>query len=78
MVVRAVERGGASGIRMNIQYGGLLGLQRLLGNRADVAVEVINIHRLIDCAVARYGNLDTIPCQAFVEKMTSYKFKRRG
>lgn len=65
-------------VQIKMRYGGLLGLQRLLGNRADAAAEVRNIHGLADCAVARHGNLDTIPCQAFVEGTTSYKLKRRG
>ncbi len=65
-------------VLMKIQYGGLLGLQRLLVNRAVAAADVKNIHELVDRAVANHGSLDTIPCQAFVEDMTSYKLKRRG
>ncbi|MHB8624085.1 MAG: hypothetical protein ACYC9J_10525 [Sulfuricaulis sp.] len=65
-------------VQMKIQYGGLLGLQRQLGNCADTTVEVKNIYQLIDRAIARHGNIDAIPCQAFVEDITSYKLKRRG
>ena len=62
-------------VLMKIQFGGLLGLQRLLGDGTPERVG--NIHGLVGRAVDRDGGLDAIPCQAFVEDMVSYQLKRR-
>jgi len=64
-------------VLVKIQYGGLLGLQRLLDGGAAASADVENINGLIDRALEQYGSLDAIPCTAFVEDMTSYKLKRR-
>jgi len=64
-------------VLVKIQYGGLLGLQRLLGaGGADVA-EVRNIHALVGQAVQAHGSLEAIPYPALVEDITSFKLKRR-
>lgn len=62
-------------VLVKIQFGGLLGLQRLLESGS---AEVKNVHALIEQAIGQYGNLDAIPCPALVEDMTSYKLRRRG
>ncbi|MHB8727975.1 MAG: hypothetical protein ACYC9K_02955 [Sulfuricaulis sp.] len=64
-------------VLVKIQHGGLLGLQRLLDEGPAVPAAVDNIHGLVDRAMARYGSLESIPCQALVEDMTSHKLKRR-
>jgi hypothetical protein len=64
-------------VLVKIQFGGLLGLQRLLDGSAAVSAEVKNIDGLIGRALKQYGNLEAIPCTAIVEDMTSYKLKRR-
>jgi hypothetical protein len=64
-------------VLVKIQFGGLLGLQRSLGGNTAESAAVSNIHGLVDQAVGKHGGLDAIPCQAFVEDMTSYKLKRR-
>lgn len=64
-------------VLVKIQHGGLLGLQRLIDNGTAEAGEIKNIDGLVGRAVEKLGNLDTIPCQAFVEDMASYKLKRR-
>jgi hypothetical protein len=64
-------------VLVKIQFGGLLGLQRLQGNGAAEPAEIGNIHDLVDRAVEKHGGLDAIPCPAFVEDMVSYKLKRR-
>lgn len=64
-------------VLVKIQFGGLLGLQRLQGNGTDESAVVKNIHDLVGQAIGKHGGLDAIPCQAFVEDMTSYKLKRR-
>ncbi len=64
-------------VLVKIQFGGLLGLQRLLDGSAAVSSEVKNIDGLIGRALEQYDSLEAIPCTAFVEDMTSYKLKRR-
>jgi hypothetical protein len=64
-------------VLIKIQFGGLLGLQRLLDGSVAVAAEVKNINDLIGRALEQYGDLEAIPCTAFVEDITSYKLKRR-
>ncbi|WP_372521580.1 hypothetical protein [Sulfuricaulis sp.] len=64
-------------VLVKIQFGGLLGLHRLQGNGTDESAVVKNIHGLVGQAIGKHGGLDAIPCQAFVEDMTSYKLKRR-
>ena len=65
-------------VLVKIQFGGLLGLQRLLETGAAGSDEVKNVHALVNQAAGKYDNLDAIPCSALVEDMTSYKLKRRG
>lgn len=64
-------------VLVKIQFGGLLGLQRLLGDGTSDPDTVKDIDRLVGEAIGKYGGLDAIPCPAFVEDMTSYKLKRR-
>ena len=64
-------------VLVKIQFGGLLGLQRLQGADTDESTAVKNIHDLVDRAIGKHGGLDSIPCPAFVEDMTSYQLKRR-
>ena len=64
-------------VLVKVQFGGLLGLQRLQGDSTNESAVVKNIHGLVGQAIGKHGGLDAIPCQAFVEDMTSYKLKRR-
>jgi len=64
-------------VLVKIQFGGLLGLRRLQGDSTDESAAIKNIHGLVSQAIGKHGGLDAIPCQAFVEDMTSYKLKRR-
>ena len=64
-------------VLVKIQFGGLLGLQRLQDKGTDESTVVKNIHGLVGQAIGKHGGLNAIPCQAFVEDMTSYKLKRR-
>src|SRR3989304_5089871 len=51
-------------VLVKIQFGGLLGLQRLLESGAAGSAEVKNIHALVNQAVGQYDNLDAIPFPA--------------
>lgn len=64
-------------VLVKIQFGGLLGLRRLQGDSTDESAAIKNIHGLVSQAIGKHGGLDAIPCQAFVEDMTSYQLKRR-
>ena len=64
-------------VLVKIQFGGLLGLQRLVENGAEDSGNVANIHDLVGRAIEMHGSLEAIPCPAFVEDMISYKLKRR-
>ncbi len=59
---------------VKIQFGGLLGIQRLLGS-SDGAVADIN--SLVERAGQHFGGLDVIPCQDVLADITSYKTRRR-
>ena len=65
-------------VLVKVQFGGLLGLRRLLEHGgADGSEEVTNINNLVGRALEKHGSLEAIPCQAFVGDMISYKLKRR-
>ena len=63
---------------VKVQFGGLLGLQRLLSGLPADSPKVDNIYALVDQALHEYGDLDAIPCQSLVEDITSYKLRRRS
>lgn len=64
-------------VLVKIRFDGLLGLQRMQGTDTDKSAVVKNIYGLVGQAIGKHAGLDAIPCQAFVEDMTSYKLKRR-
>ena len=64
-------------VLVKVQFGGLLGLQRLQDDSTNESAVINNIHGLVGEAIGKHGGLDAIPCQTFVEDMTSYKLKRR-
>jgi len=65
-------------VLVKIQFGGLLGLQRLLQADAADSGEVKDVHALVSQAVEKYSSVETIPCPALVADMTAYKLRRRG
>jgi hypothetical protein len=66
-------------VLQKIQFGGLLGLQRVLTGATAAEDRVADINALASNAIARYGQSDAIPCEDFVADMTSYKLRaRRG
>ncbi len=62
-------------VLVKIQFGGLLGLQHQEGDNAAV---VKNVHALVNQALQKHGDLNSIPYSSLVTEMTSYKLKRRG
>jgi hypothetical protein len=65
-------------VLIKIQHGGLLGLQRIMGEAPAEASTVADINALCERAVLRFQGAASIPYQTFVQDMTTYKLKRRG
>jgi len=64
-------------VLVKIQYGGLLGLQRVLRVAAQVAERVEDVQALVAEASLRFG--DEIPCAPLVDDITAFKPRaRRG
>ena len=61
---------------VKIQFGGLLGIQRLLGDNAETAT-VTDINSLVDRAENRFGGLETVPCEQIHTDITGYKIRWR-
>lgn len=59
---------------VKIQFGGLLGIQRLLVGSGDI---VADINSLVGHAENRFGSLATIPCEQVRTDMAGYKIRRR-
>ncbi|MBI3570714.1 MAG: hypothetical protein HY082_06370 [Gammaproteobacteria bacterium] len=59
---------------VKIQFGGLLGIQRLLGDSSET---VADINALVGHTESRFGGLETVPCEQTHTDMTGYKIRRR-
>lgn len=62
-------------VPVKIQFGGLLGLQRLLGQDGPDRVE--DIYALVDQAVSHFGRLDGVPYEQLIDAIAGYQLKRR-
>lgn len=62
---------------VKIQSGGLIGLQRLLGE-SDADGRVADIADLVTRAAANFGGADRIPYATLGEDMTTFKLERRA
>ena len=59
---------------IKVQYGGLLGLQRLLGNaRQDIA----DISSLVAQLHERYDTIDNVPCEQVQADIKSHTVRRK-
>ncbi len=66
-------------VLVKIQYGGLLGLLRLLSGAAVAPTQIEDIDALVVNALARFGGLDAVPCVQVVADITAFKPRaRRG
>lgn len=59
---------------VKIQYGTLLGLQRLGGAATD---SIPDIDAALEQALARYGSVASVPAPELLPDITEYKLKRR-
>lgn len=63
-------------VQVKIQYGGLLGLQRLLSKPAE---RVENIDTLLQQAATQWGSIEAIACDSLIPDITAFKPRsRRG
>ena len=60
---------------VKIQFGGLLGLQRMTGTEAG---SVADIATLIDAAISKFDSIDAIPCESLCEDIINYRLSRRS
>jgi hypothetical protein len=63
------------GVWAKIQFGGLLGLQRLVIN--DGSEKVKNIANTIESAKELYGTLEQIPYSEVIPSMQDYRMRRK-
>ena len=63
---------------MKVQAGGLLGLQRALRPELSTAIQVDDIHSLVNLAKTTYGELEQLPYSAIVQTIAAYQGRRRS
>lgn len=63
-------------VSVKIQYGGLLGIQRLLSSPVE---KIENIDALLNQATTHWGSPEAMPCNDLISDITSFKPRaRRG
>jgi hypothetical protein len=62
---------------MRIQIGGLRGLHAALVPDEPASRKIEDIYRLIELAVARFGDLANLPFQPIIQQIAAYKGRRR-
>jgi hypothetical protein len=65
-------------VTVKIQFGGLLGLQRITQSSPPGTGRVEDIDTLVRAAVTRFGDLQAIPCERLDADMTAYTLSRRS
>jgi len=65
-------------VLVKVQFGGLLGLQRITLETPSDTDRVADIDALVTAAVARFENLQSIPCERLTGDMTDYTLSRRS
>jgi hypothetical protein len=61
---------------MRIQVGGLRGLHAALAPDEPVPAKIDDIHGLIEAAIARFGDLASLPFQPVIQQIAAYKGRR--
>jgi predicted membrane GTPase involved in stress response len=66
-------------VLVKVQYGGLLGLQRVRHGTVQAAERVEDIQALVSEAVVQFGSVADVPCASFLADITGFKPRaRRG
>ena len=63
---------------VKIQFGGLLGLARLLTEGTGQTAELADVSGLVALARERYGDVGLVPCAELTGDMLGYRLDRRG
>jgi len=61
---------------MRIQVGGLRGLHAALAPDDPVPAKIDDINALIETAIARFGDLASLPFQPIIQQIAAYKGRR--
>jgi hypothetical protein len=64
-------------VEVKIQYGGLLGLQRIISSTEEQTSAIGDIDLLVSSATGRFSSLDDIPYTELRDDMTGYRLPRR-
>ena len=64
-------------VLVKIQYGGLLGLQRIVNPEMPESSTVKDIDRLVKSSGSRFASLDDIPFPELCADITAYRLPRR-
>ena len=65
------------GVLVKIQFGGLLGLQRITNGNKTTEPSIPDIATLVDAAITQFSSLEAIPCTTLCDDITTYKLSRR-
>ena len=65
------------GVLVKIQFGGLLGLQRISNADETAASDIRDIDALLEATIETYGSMNNIPFNSLCEDITNYKLTRR-
>ena len=65
------------GVLVKIQFGGLLGLQRLSNTTEPTASDIRDIDTLIETSIETYESINNIPFSSLCEDITNYQLTRR-
>ncbi len=61
---------------MRIQVGGLRGLHAALAPDEPVPAKIDDVNGLIEAAIARFGDLASLPFQPIIQQIAAYKGRR--
>lgn len=65
-------------ILVKIQFGGLLGLQRITPGQPADSARIEDIDTLVNAALTQYATLQALPCGQLIPDMTGYSLPRRS
>ena len=65
------------GVLVKIQFGGLLGLQRISNNSDPEQPGIRDINTLVKSSVDIFTTIDAIPFESIIEDISAYKLPRR-
>lgn len=64
-------------VLVKIQFGSLIGLQRITGGQPPVGKRIEDIDSLVAAAISHYAGPDSVPYDQLVADITGWKLSRR-